>query len=94
MAKFNIYAGVFAGENHCGSFEFDSENEALGYAHELAVEMYESYAGLHGILSYEECRENAIESWGCEDWTDDDFWYCYMETVENTISYYVEEVEE
>ena len=92
MAKFNIYAGVFAGENYCGIYECDSKEEAMGYAHELAVEAYESYAGLHGILSYEECREEAIEFWGCEDWTDDDFWYCYMETVENTISYYVEEV--
>ena len=92
MAKFNIYTGVFAGEHFCGTYECDSEAEAMGYAHELAVEEYESHTGFNGILSYEECCEDAIESWGCEDWTDDDFWQYYTETIENTINYYVEEV--
>ena len=94
MAKYKIYAGVFAGENYCGTFEYDTEEEALGHAHELAVEEYEVHAGFNGIMSYEECREDAINTWGCEDWNDDDFWYFYMENVENWISYYVEDVEE
>jgi len=42
--------------------EANSEEEASRYAYDLACDLYESYAGVHGIASYEEiCEEHGVE---------------------------------
>ena len=91
--KYEIFAGVWQAHSH-GVEEFDTLEQAEYRAYELAKEEYESYEGSHGILSYDKCVEDAQESWDCKDWTADDYYGFYLETIENTITYYVEEVKE
>ena len=93
MPKFELFAGTWQAHSH-GIYEYSSREEAEHEAYLLAIEDYQSYEGNHGILNYEECREDAIESWGCEDWTEEDFEEFYQETIDNTITYYVEEINE
>ena len=93
MPKFDLYAGVWHPE-YQGCYEFANLEEATDRARELAIEEYQSYEGSHGVLSYDECCEDAVESWGCEDWTDSDFEDFYDETIENTVSYYAKAVVE
>lgn len=91
MPKFEIFYGTWQAHSD-GIYEYSSREEAEQDAYMKAIEDYQSYEGHHGILSYEECKEDAINSWGCEDWTEEDFDQFYQETVDNTISWYVEEV--
>ena len=91
--KFEIFAGLsggFGGAQSLGVFDFDNEDEALQAARNAAIEEYESYEGCHGILSWEECKEDLIESFGI---TEDDVDMAYLEEIESWIEYYVEEVE-
>jgi hypothetical protein len=41
--------------------ESDSLESATEYARELAKQEYESYEGLHGVLTEEECDEEGID---------------------------------
>lgn len=92
MPRFALYAGVW-NPSYQGSEEFDALQQATDRARELAIEEYESYEGSHGILSYDECCEDACDSWPEETkhWNKQDFDDFYHETVENTISYYAKE---
>ena len=87
MPKFDLYAGVWHPE-YQGCYSFTNLEEATDHARQLAIDEYQSY----GVLSFDECREDAIESWGCEDWTDSDFEDFYNETIESTVSYYAKAV--
>lgn len=63
MAWFKLYAGLsggFGGSTYQGTFEFETEQEASDAARQMAREDYESYEGLHGILSYDDCYEEAF----------------------------------
>lgn len=95
MAKYEIFAGMgggFGGAQSHGIFEFDSIAEAEQTAYELAIEEYQSYEGCHGIMSWDDCREDLIESFGDEDITDEDINAHYQEEIESWISYYIKEV--
>ena len=51
--KYAIFAGLnggFGGATFQYVDDFDSEDEALGAAHDKAVEEYESYEGCHGLM--------------------------------------------
>lgn len=63
-------------------------DEALEEAYALAVEEYQSYEGCHGIMSWDDCREDLIDSGF--DYDDDR----YQEELESWLSYYVEPEEE
>ena len=80
--------GGFGGARYNGTYEYGSEEEALQDAYNLAVEEYQSFEGCHGILSWEECREDLIESFG-EIPDDEDVDLHYTEQVEGWIVYYV-----
>ena len=76
---YNIYAGLggsFGGAQYDYTKDCKDKEEAENLAYESAVNIYESYEGLHGILDYNDCREvsdsdgeanemyqNEIESW-------------------------------
>lgn len=89
---FKIYAGLSGEASHQETDEFDSEEEALEYAHCLAIEEYQSYEVCHGILDWLDCREDLIES-GFS-YNDDDVDARYQEEIESWIEYYVEPEEE
>ena len=91
MAWYKIYAGLgggFGGAEYKGTFEFKTEEEAMQEAYECAIDDYESYAGYHGILDWEECKQDCIDSgWGDDDATVNDR---YQEEIESWINYYVD----
>lgn len=68
--KFEIYAGLggsMGGAQFEGIYDFKDEDEAEKFAYEKAVEEYESYAGMHGLIDYEGAYEDCEES----GWIDD-----------------------
>ena len=61
--KYAIYGGCFQ-YDYQGIHEFSFPDDAMNYARELAIEDYETYAGTHGILSYEDCYEDCrVSGW-------------------------------
>lgn len=84
---YNIYAGLgggFGGANLECSEYFSSQEEADDYAYACAVEEYESYEGLHGILGWAEvAEENDLDPEIDEDEID----VIYREEIESWIDY-------
>lgn len=94
---YNIYAGLgggFGGAEFCGEGEFASEEDAMEYAREQAIQEYQSYEGLHGILGPEDIREG-YQNFGLdENFTDEEFEEVYNNEIESWIEYYVEPANE
>lgn len=97
--EYNIYAGLgggMGGARYQCTIKTDDENEVCNYAYQLAREEYESYEGLHGVLSWSECAEELgydLES----DLTpeqEEEVSERYNEEVENSIEYYYIPTEE
>ena len=59
--KYKIYAGL-SGATYQKTEDYSSMDEALEDAYALAVEEYQSYEGCHGIMSWDDCREDLIDS--------------------------------
>lgn len=78
--------GSFGGAIYQGTYEYDNEEEALNDAYRMAEEEYQSYEGYHGIMSWSDCKEDLIESYG-EDISEEDVDLYYLETMESWISY-------
>ena len=94
--KYAIFAGLnggFGGAIFQYVDDFDSEDEALATAHNMAIGEYESYEGCHGLMDLEDVRDDLRESWG-EEPGEDDVRERYIEEVENWIDYRVEKYEE
>lgn len=90
MPLFDVYAGMsggFGGACFHKTEEYETIDEAVQEAYELAIEEYQSYEGCHGIMSWEDCREDLIES-GDENPTDDDVTEHYQNEIEGWIEYY------
>ena len=65
MAKYRLYAGLsggFGGLVYQGIEECKSQQEAEWRAYDIAWEEYESYGGNHGLLDWDACYEDALES--------------------------------
>lgn len=93
--KFRIFAGLgggFGGPHYQGTFEYESKKEAEQSAYEQAVEEYQSYEGLYGIMSWEDCEQELMESYYPEIPTEDDITNYYGEEMESWIDYSVEQV--
>lgn len=90
--KYKIYAGLsggFGGATYQKTEDYSSMDED---AYALAVEEYQSYEGCHGIMSWDDCREDLIDSgFDYDDEAVDDR---YQEELESWLSYYVEPEEE
>lgn len=59
---YNIYSGLnggFGGASYVGTIRQASEGKARDWVNILDTEAYESYEGLHGLLSFEEALEEA-----------------------------------
>ena len=97
MERFHLYAGLgrgFGGAHYCETVEAENIDEACEFAYQLAIEEYQSYEGCHGILSWAECYEDAIESGFIdeESMTEDEIHEyiddLYQEEIESWIEYY------
>lgn len=86
---FGGMGGGFGGPNYLGSAECSNEEEASDEAYHLAREEYESYAGMHGVLSREEVEADLIANWGEADESEVD--EAYDEEIESWISYFAVE---
>lgn len=92
MTKYSIYAGMggsFGGAVFQLFEEFNSLEEAQECAYQLALEQYQSYEGLHGILSWEDCRQDLLDSYPDMKIDDEDVDAHYQEELESWIEYYV-----
>lgn len=100
MPKYAIFAGMggsMGGAQFQGVYEYNDLADAEQDAYMKAEEEYQSYEGSHGIPSWDDCYEDALES----EWIDsstpqnevdsivDDM---YLESLESWVHYYVREV--
>lgn len=97
MERYHLYAGLgggFGGAHYDRTVEAENIDEAYKFAYELAVEEYQSYEGCHGIMSWDDCYEDAIESdfidekTMAEDEITDYVNDMYQEEIEGWIEYY------
>lgn len=63
--KYNIYCGLTS-MDYVGTTDCENLDAALDYAYEMAVEEYESYAGYHGIPSWEELEQEILDEFDAE----------------------------
>lgn len=94
VMEFKIYAGLnggFGGADYCYTAEFDNIDQAEQAAYEEAIQEYESYEGLHGILSYEELKEE-LEKEFLEELSEEEATEYYLEERDGWLDYYVKEV--
>lgn len=90
LSRFDIYAGLsggFGGATFQCTVECKDVEEAEWYAKSLAIEEYESYEGMHGIFSWEDCRDDLIESFG--EVTDADVDAYYQDQIDNWCRWFV-----
>ena len=91
---YDIYAGLgggFGGATFQVTEEHQDKDWATKAAYDLAVEIYQSYEGMHGILCWDECKEILKEEYGESEITDEDVDDYYREEVEGWIEYYTVE---
>lgn len=85
--KYNIYAGLsggFGGANYIGTLDA-SLADAEDAAYEYAIEEYESYEGMHGLLTWDDiAEENGLDPENDLYKIDD----LYLEQVNDWIEYY------
>ena len=97
MAQYKVYAGLgggFGGAKYIETVEAANEEEASRIAYEYAVEEYESYEGLHGLVSYGDVVDNPEEYGLDEDCQNEEYlWEAYEEERSTWLDYYVEEVQ-
>lgn len=63
--KYDLFAGMrggFGGATYQRTDNFANRDDAEAAAYELACEIFESYAGLHGVMGCEDCMEEAYNS--------------------------------
>lgn len=93
--KYKIYAGLgggFGGATYQMTEDYATIDEALKDSYNLSVEEYQSYEGMHGVMSWEDCREDLKESGF--DYDDESVDSRYQEELESWLSYYVEPAED
>lgn len=89
MAEYRIYAGLggsFGGAKFVDTLEFENDDEASDYAFDMACEEFERSAGLYGLVSYKQLKEEN------PDFDDDDLDELYNQERERWLSYKVERV--
>lgn len=102
--KYKIYAGLsgsFGGATYQYTEDYDTGDEAEVAAYERALEIYERYAGLHGLESFGECILEASEHFLRSKYDSEEDYQeaieeeaneIYNEIREGWISYWVEKV--
>ncbi|QWU14275.1 hypothetical protein SAMN04487895_101572 [Paenibacillus sophorae] len=93
MVNYKIYYGLgggFGGAKYGSTEDFDSQDEAMDYAYERAVEEYEKCAGLYGLRTYKEVIEELKNL--DEELDEDDVEQAYNQEMERWLSYKVEKI--
>lgn len=92
MAWYRCYYHSVGGGEECeGPMEFKSEEDAMYYAREIAIEDYEMFEGYHGIPDIGDIKD-CPEDFGLDSDADEDaYWDTYYEERESWIDYWVEE---
>lgn len=91
--EYNIYSGLggsFGEAKYQYTGLFNSQEEATNEAYQRACEEYDSYSESHGLLTYEEAEEQAINE-GCSPGTKDFEIYIsevFQEDIEKWVDYY------
>lgn len=88
-----LYAGMtgsFGGATFQTFAECKDDDEADREAYALAMEIYESYEGMYGIMSWEDCREDLIDSFPNDNITDADVNAHYQEEKESWTEWWAE----
>lgn len=91
MAWFKIYCGMggsMGGARYNGTYKYADIDEATADAYRMAEEEYQSYEGHHGIMSWDDCYEDLMESNDGIEPSDDDVSDHYREEIESWIRYY------
>lgn len=89
---YNIYAGLgggFGGAEFYSSEDFSSEEDAVEYARDVAIQEYQSYEGCHGIYGLQDIQEEYQDFGLDKDFTDEELEEVYLEEIESWIEYYV-----
>ncbi len=94
MPKYRIFAGLgggfgsgFGGATEHAIEEHDNEGKAMEAAEQYAREVYDSYAGLHGLLDWDEVAE---EHGLTPDEDDEEITQAYAEEQDSWLDYHVE----
>ena len=91
--RYNIYAGLsgsFGGAQYVGTLD-STLDEAESAAYEYVVEEYESYGGMHGLLTWNDIAEENELDPEKDIYEIDDL---YLQEVEDWIDYYVVPLDE
>ena len=75
-----IYTGMgggFGGASFDKIVEYKNYYEAWDEAREMAIDLYKSYEGLHGILSEEDCEQEGVS---------------YEDEIDNWTSFFIVEI--
>lgn len=88
---YNIYAGMggsFGGANYIGTVDCGSAEEAYSLAREYAMEEYDSYSGMGGVVDRGDIYD-CPEDFGLEDdWDEEDVDRVLEEEMDSWIDYY------
>lgn len=93
--EFWVFGGMgagFGGPHFLGTLEGKSldDPEVQSDAYQLVVDEYESYAGLHGIQSWDDVKADLEASFGeGDEVTDEDVEDAYNEEISSWTSYWV-----
>lgn len=88
LQEYNIYAGLgggFGGARYQFTTLCENIDDANDIAYQVACEDYDSYAGIHGIRSYDEIAEEEDLVLGEDDETIDEI---YNDERESWVDYY------
>ena len=86
MLEYFISYGIGPGMDATEVIECFSQQEAEDHAYERAKDLYESFAGLHGVMTVEDvAREYEID-----DPTSSEAYETYEQHVEEQIDYYTQ----
>ena len=90
MATFYIAYGADVGGTHYDMIDASSEDEAINIAYEMALEWFDSYAGLHGVPDEQSFMED-------DGMTEEEAAEAYHQVREFAVDYFIctqEEYEE
>lgn len=92
MAWYRCYYNSVGGGKECeGPMEFKSEEDAMDYAREIAVEDYEMFEECHGIPDIGDIKDFPEDFNLDSDADEDEYWDAYIEEREKWLDYWVEE---
>lgn len=88
---YNIYAGLgggFGGANYIGTIDCKSLEDACALAREYAIEEYDSYSGMYGIVDRGDIYNNPEDFGLDEDWDEEDVDDVLNEEINSWIDYW------